>query len=270
MSAKKHGHRHRHVHHLIHKHSLALAHFAAPLSLHIVSVGLKLKRMIARLSAVCQCLFTAFCKVCLPATKSISFRSKSIFILAIRQILVNGITSEPPLPPHMEPHKSGAGSAGVSRFRAPALPSGMVDVRFFVRQQDLGDRHDLIAIAEQVVEDIRQRLRRVLARVVEEHDGAVRHLPRHALGDLTGGDALPVERITIPYSSKPLPRKGLASIATFVQLSRVDLNSDITHVGKRKAKENKVNKRCRCAVSKTGTIRFVGRGISSLSDVYID
>ena len=108
----------------------------------------------------------------------------------------------------------------------------MVDVRFFVRQQDLGDRHDLIALAEQVIEDIRQRLRCVLARVVKENDGAVCHLPRHALGDLTGGDALPVERITIPYSSKPLPRKGLASIATFVQLSRVDLNSDITHVGK--------------------------------------
>ena len=84
----------------------------------------------------------------------------------------------------------------------------MVDVRFFVRQQDLGDRHDLIALAEQVVEDIRQCLRRVLARVVEEHDGAVRHLPRHALGDLTGGDALPVERITIPYSLKSLCCKG--------------------------------------------------------------
>ena len=88
---------------------------------------------------------------------------------------------------------AGADSAGVSRFRALALPSGMVDVRFFVRQQDLGDRHDLIALAEQVVEDIRQRLRRVLARVVKENDGAVCHLPRHALGDLTGGDALPVE-----------------------------------------------------------------------------
>ena len=85
------------------------------------------------------------------------------------------------------------GAAGISRFRASALPSGMVDVRLFVRQQDLGDWHDLIALAEQVVEDIRQCLWRVLARVVEEHDGAVRHLPRHALGDLTGGDALPVE-----------------------------------------------------------------------------
>lgn len=84
----------------------------------------------------------------------------------------------------------------------------MVDVRFFVRQQELGDRHDLIALAEQVVENIRQCLRRVLARVVEEHDGAVRHLPRHAPGDLTGGDALPVERIHIPHSLKPLCRKG--------------------------------------------------------------
>ena len=88
------------------------------------------------------------------------------------------------------------GAAGISRFRAPALPSGVVDVRLFVRQQDLGDRHDLIALAKQVVEDIRQCLRRV------------RHLPRHALGDLTGGDALPVERIHIPYSLKPLCCKG--------------------------------------------------------------
>ena len=116
------------------------------------------------------------------------------------------------------------GAAGISRFRASALPSGMVDVRLFVRQQDLGDRHDLIALAEQVVEDIRQCLRRVLARVVEEHDGAVRHLPRHALGDLTGGDALPVERIHIPHSLKPLRRKGLPSVAAFVQFSRFDPN----------------------------------------------
>ena len=164
--------------------------------------------MIARLSAVCQRLFPAFCKVCLPATKSISFRSKSIFILAIRQIPVNRIADEPSLPPHTEPRKAGAGSAGGSRFRAPALPSGMVDVRFFARQQELGDRHDLIALAEQVVKNIRQRLRRVLARVVEKHDGAVRHLPRHALGDLTGGNTLPVERIHIPYSSMPLWHEG--------------------------------------------------------------
>ena len=121
------------------------------------------------------------------------------------------------------PEESTAG-AGISRFRALALPSGMVDVRFFVRQQELGDRHDLIALAEQVVEDIRQRLRRVLARVVKENDGAVCHLPRHALGDLTGGDALPVERITIPYSSKPLRRSGLPSVAAFAQFRRVDLN----------------------------------------------
>lgn len=100
------------------------------------------------------------------------------------------------------------GAAGISRFRAPALPSGMVDVRFFVRQQELGDRHDLIALAEQVVENIRQCLRRMLARVVEENDGAVCHLPRHALGDLSSGDALPVERIHIPHSLKPLRCKG--------------------------------------------------------------
>ena len=117
----------------------------------------------------------------------------------------------------------------------------MIDVRLFARQQELGDRHDLIALAEQVVEDSRQRLRRVLACVVKENDGAVRHLPRHALGDLSSGDALPVERIHIPYNLKPLQRKGLPCAVAFVQFRRVDLNSDITHVRKRKTKENKVN-----------------------------
>ena len=136
-------------------------------------------------------------------------------------------TTRPASRPRPEESTAGAGGSGGSCFRASALPSGMVDVRFFVRQQELGDRHDLIALAEQVVEDIRQRLRRVLARVVEEHDGAVRHLPRHALGDLTGGDALPVERITIPYSSKPLRRSGLPSVAAFAQFRRVDLNYEL-------------------------------------------
>ena len=69
----------------------------------------------------------------------------------------------------------------------------MIDVCFLACQQDAGDRHDLIALAEQIAENVRQRLRRMLARVVEEHDGAVRHLPRHALGDLARRDALPVE-----------------------------------------------------------------------------
>lgn len=129
-------------------------------------------------------------------------------------------------PPTAQGNRRAAGAGG-SCFRASALPSGMVDVRFFVRQQDLGDRHDLIALAEQVAEDIRQRLRRVLARVVKENDGAVCHLPRHALGDLSSGDALPVERITIPYSSKPLRRSGLPSVAAFAQFRRVDLNYEL-------------------------------------------
>ena len=122
---------------------------------------------------------------------------------------------------------AGADSAGGSCFRALALPSGMVDVRFFVRQQELGDRHDLIALAEQVVEDIRQRLRRVLARVVEEHDGAVLHLRGHTLRNVRSGDALPVERITIPYSSKPLRRSSLPSVDAFAQFRRVDLNYEL-------------------------------------------
>lgn len=136
-------------------------------------------------------------------------------------------TTRPASRPRPEESTAGAGGSGGSCFRAPALPSGMVDVRFFVRQQELGDRHNLIALAEQVVENIRQCLRRVLARVVEEHDGAVCHLPCHALGDLSSGDALPVERITIPYSSKPLRRSGLPSVAAFAQFRRVDLNYEL-------------------------------------------
>ena len=104
------------------------------------------------------------------------------------------------------------GAAGISRFRAPALPSGMVDVRLFVRQQDLGDWKDILEHAKQVVEAIRQCIRRVLALVVEEHDGAVRHLPRHALGDLTGGDALPVERFHTASALQTLRRKGFENL----------------------------------------------------------
>ena len=69
---------------------------------------------------------------------------------------------------------------------------------------------------------------------------------------------------------KSLQCKGLPSVAAFAQLSRVDPNRDITHAGKQKTQKNKVNRRSGCAVIKTRTIRFVGKGIGNSADVYID
>ena len=62
-------------------------------------------------------------------------------------------------------------------------------------EQDLRNRYDLIPLGKQVVENIRQRLGRVLARIVEQHDRPALHLACHALCDLTRRDALPVEGI---------------------------------------------------------------------------
>ena len=62
-------------------------------------------------------------------------------------------------------------------------------------EQDLRNRYDLIPLGEQVVEDIRQRLGRMLARIVEQHDRPALHLARHTLRDLTRRNALPVEGI---------------------------------------------------------------------------
>ena len=91
-------------------------------------------------------------------------------------------------------------------------------------EQDLRDRHNVVPFGEQIVENVGQCLGRVLACVVEENDRPVLYLARHAFGDFGGGNALPVERITIPYSSKPLRRSGLPSVAAFAQFRRVDLN----------------------------------------------
>ena len=75
-----------------------------------------------------------------------------------------------------------------------ALPTFVVD-GIVTGEQDLRNRYDLIPLGEQVVENIRQRLGRVLTRVVEQHDRPALHLACHALRDLTRRDALPVEGI---------------------------------------------------------------------------
>lgn len=84
---------------------------------------------------------------------------------------------------------------GIGRsLHCRALPAFVVD-GIVTGEQDLRNRYDLIPLGEQVVEDIRQRLRRMLARIVEQHDRPALYLARHTLRDLTRRDALPVEGI---------------------------------------------------------------------------
>ena len=84
---------------------------------------------------------------------------------------------------------------GIGRsLHCRALPAFVVD-GIVTGEQDLRNRYDLIPLGEQVVEDIRQRLGRMLARIVEQHDRPALHLACHALRDLTRRDALPVEGV---------------------------------------------------------------------------
>lgn len=73
----------------------------------------------------------------------------------------------------------------------------------------LGDRNDGVALGDQILQDPRQRLRRMLGRVVEQHDGAGLDPAGHPLGDLAGGDLLPVQRIHIPNSFNGAKTKNL-------------------------------------------------------------
>ena len=75
------------------------------------------------------------------------------------------------------------------------LPPGVVDGIFSV-EQDLGDGEEGIAVLEELFQDGGKRFRSVLGGVVEQHDGAGLHLGGHPLGDLRGGEVLPVQTIT--------------------------------------------------------------------------
>ena len=75
-----------------------------------------------------------------------------------------------------------------------ALPPGMVD-GIGLRQDDLGDGNEGIALLKQELNDTGQRLRGVLGGVVEQDNGAGTDLGGHLFGDLPGGQALPIQAV---------------------------------------------------------------------------
>ena len=80
---------------------------------------------------------------------------------------------------------------------------GVVDV-IFSRQQKLRHGHDLIPLLQQVLNDPRQGLRRVLGGVVEQYDAPIRDFGRDALVDVVRAQILPVQGIAFPYNRKAL------------------------------------------------------------------
>ena len=77
-----------------------------------------------------------------------------------------------------------------------------------IGQNELGDGDEGVPILQQGLEDGGQSLRGVEGGVVEEHNGAGLHLGGDPLGDLPGGDVLPVQAVPVPNRFKPLGRRG--------------------------------------------------------------
>ena len=103
-------------------------------------------------------------------------------------------------------------ASGIGRsLHCRTLPAFVVD-GVVTGEQDLRNRYDLIPLGEQVVEDIRQRLGRMLARIVEQHNRPALHLACHALRDLTRRNALPVEGIPTGSTWKRLRRLVFRSL----------------------------------------------------------
>ena len=78
------------------------------------------------------------------------------------------------------------------------MPAGVVDgvVRAAgARQDELAHGHDLVACAEQIVQDARQGFGGVQGSVVEEDDGPGPDALRHALGDGGRVVVLPVQTV---------------------------------------------------------------------------
>ena len=70
-------------------------------------------------------------------------------------------------------------------------------------QQKIRHGDDAVAVLQQVFEDRRQRLGRVLCRVVEQHDAAGLYAGADPLGDLARGKVLPVQAVPDGNSFKP-------------------------------------------------------------------
>ena len=76
------------------------------------------------------------------------------------------------------------------------LHSGAVQQIVPVKEQ-LGELHEAKALIFQGGDDVGQGLRGVFGPVVEEKDAAAFGAADHPLGDLFGGEALPVQGVTI-------------------------------------------------------------------------
>ena len=76
------------------------------------------------------------------------------------------------------------------------LPPGVVDGVFPI-QDHLGNGHKSVTLLNEGSQDGRQGLRRVLGRIMEQNDGAGLDLCCDPLGDLLGGDLLPVQAVAV-------------------------------------------------------------------------
>ena len=65
-------------------------------------------------------------------------------------------------------------------------------------QEHLRDRQDRVTVGDECLDDPGQCFRRVLGRVVKQHDAARLHAREHARGDLVSAQPLPVEGIHVP------------------------------------------------------------------------
>lgn len=88
------------------------------------------------------------------------------------------------------------------------LPPRVVD-GIVPRQDQLTDGQHGVALVDEVLQNPRQRLRRMKGRIVEQHDTAGLHLGGDPLVDGVRIIVLPVQRIPIGNDLKPLRCKSL-------------------------------------------------------------
>ena len=76
------------------------------------------------------------------------------------------------------------------------------------RKNKLGYGHKGIALLQQTFNNTGQGLRGVLGSVVEQNDGARAHLAGNSLGDVCGGQILPIQTVPTGSGWKALGDKG--------------------------------------------------------------